>query len=97
MSSFKVEVIADSSGTWRGNGLRFRNAEAAETCGQSGVFAPAVGIIASIQAAETLKLLLDIGDTLAGRLMLLDALTMRWRTIRLSQDPDCPVCSVRQA
>lgn len=71
--------------------------EAAETCGQGGVFAPAVGIIASIQAAETLKLLLDIGDTLAGRLMLLDALAMCWRTVRLSQDPDCPVCSVRQA
>jgi len=71
--------------------------EAAETCGQGGVFAPAAGIIASIQVAETLKLLLDIGDTLAGRLMLLDALTMNWRTIRLSQDPACPVCAARQA
>lgn len=69
--------------------------EAAESCAESGVLAPVAGIIASIQAAEVLKILLDAGDTLAGRLLLLDALAMTWRTVRLIQDPACPVCSSR--
>ena len=57
-----------------------------------GVFAPLTGIIGSIQAAEALKLLTGTGETLAGRLLLLDALTMQVRTIRLTKDPACPVC-----
>ncbi|MFZ5593599.1 MAG: HesA/MoeB/ThiF family protein [Pseudomonadota bacterium] len=69
--------------------------EAAESCAESGVLAPVAGIIASIQAVETLKILLDAGDTLAGRLLLLDALAMTWRTVRLARDPACPVCSLR--
>ncbi len=61
-------------------------------CSVMGVFAPLVGIIGSMQAAETLKVLLNIGATLNGRLQLLDGLTMNWRTTRLRQDPTCTVC-----
>jgi adenylyltransferase/sulfurtransferase len=48
-----------------------------------------------MQAAEALKLLVGCGETLTGRLLLLDALTMEWRTIRLGRDPGCPVCALR--
>jgi adenylyltransferase/sulfurtransferase len=61
-------------------------------CAVMGVFAPLTGIVGSIQAAEALKLLAGTGETLAGRLLLLDALTMQVRTIKLARDPSCPVC-----
>ena len=66
--------------------------ELGESCSQTGVLAPLVGIIGSIQATETIKVLLDIGETLTGRLLILDALSMEWRSIKLRKDPDCPVC-----
>jgi molybdopterin-synthase adenylyltransferase len=66
--------------------------EPEEPCAVFGVLAPAAGIIGSIQATETLKTLLGMGESLAGRLLLLDALTMEWREIKLRKDPDCPVC-----
>jgi len=66
--------------------------ELGESCSQTGVLAPLVGIIGSIQATETIKVLLDIGETLTGRLLVLDALSMEWRSIKLKKDPDCPVC-----
>ncbi len=62
-------------------------------CATNGVFAPLVGMIGTTQAAEALKLLMGIGDSLQGRLLLLDALAMEWRTIKLSKDPACIVCS----
>ena len=61
-------------------------------CAVMGVFAPLVGIIGSIQAAETLKLVMGVGRDLTGRLLLLDALTMEWRNVRLKKDPQCAVC-----
>ena len=61
-------------------------------CAESGVFSPLVGIIGTVQAAETLKLLLGIGQPLNGRLLLLDALAMEWRSIKLKRDPQCAVC-----
>ena len=61
-------------------------------CAVMGVFAPLTGIVGSIQAAEALKLVTGAGETLAGRLLLLDALTMQVRTITLAKDPACPVC-----
>jgi len=61
-------------------------------CAVMGVFAPLTGIIGSMQAAEALKLLAGIGETLSGRLLLLDALAMEWRTVRLKRDPACAVC-----
>jgi adenylyltransferase/sulfurtransferase len=66
-------------------------------CAVMGVFAPLTGIVGSIQAAEALKLLTGAGETLAGRLLLLDALTMQVRTIRLAKDPACVVCAQRKA
>ncbi len=62
-------------------------------CATMGVFSPLVGIIGCTQAAEALKILLGIGETLNGRVQLLDGLTMQWRSIRLGKDPDCGVCS----
>jgi adenylyltransferase/sulfurtransferase len=64
-------------------------------CATMGVFAPLVGIVGSTQAAEALKLLAAVGTSLAGRLLLLDALTMQWREVRVPRDPACPVCSDR--
>jgi len=61
-------------------------------CAVMGVFAPLTGIVGSIQAAEALKLITGAGDTLAGRLLLLDTLAMQVRTIRLQKDPACTVC-----
>jgi len=68
-------------------------AELAETCSESGVLAPIVGIVGSIQALETLKLLANVGKLLSGRLLIIDGNTMEWREIRLKKDPECPVCS----
>mgnify|MGYP000936648340 FL=1 len=62
-------------------------------CALFGVFAPLVGIIGSMQAAEALKLLIPTGTSLNGRLLLLNALQMEWRTLRLKRDPACAVCS----
>ena len=53
------------------------------------------GLIGTIQATEAIKLVLGIGRTLAGRLLLVDALTMEHRTVRLRPDPDCPACGTR--
>ena len=64
-------------------------------CSQMGVFAPLVGIVGSMQAAEALKLLVGIGTSVAGRLQMLDARTMEWTEIRVSRDPACPVCRAR--
>ena len=65
---------------------------AEETCARNGVLAPVVGIIGSIQATEAIKVLTGLGEPLFGRLLLLDALRMEWRSVRLTADPACPVC-----
>ena len=64
----------------------------AETCAQTGVLAPVVGIIGSIQALEAIKILSGLGEPLTGRLLLLDAARMEWRSVRVRRWPDCPVC-----
>jgi len=61
-------------------------------CATMGVFAPLVGIVGAAQAAEALKLLAGVGRSLAGRLLLLDALAMQWREVTVPRDPGCPVC-----
>ena len=61
-------------------------------CATMGVFAPLVGIIGTVQAAEALKLLAGIGQSLAGRLQMLDARTMEWTEIRMARQPGCAVC-----
>jgi len=57
------------------------------------VFAPLVGIIGTMQAAEALKLLAGVGSSLAGRLQMLDARSMEWNEIRVARAPACPVCA----
>ena len=64
-------------------------------CATMGVFAPLVSIIGATQAAEALKLVAGVGETIAGRLLLLDAQSMRWREVRIPRDPQCPVCGGR--
>lgn len=61
-------------------------------CATMGVFAPLVGIVGAVQAAEALKILAGVGTSLAGRLQMLDARTMEWNEIRLPRQPGCPVC-----
>jgi len=62
-------------------------------CSVMGVFAPLTGIVGATQAMEALKLLAGIGASLSGRLLLLDAKNADWRTVRVSKDPACPVCT----
>lgn len=69
--------------------------ETAESCSQTGVFSPLVGIIGSAQAGETIKLLTQIGKPLIGKLWRIDAKTLSQRSSNLLRDPDCPVCSRR--
>jgi len=64
-------------------------------CAVMGVFAPLTGIIGAVQAAEALKLVIGCGESLAGRLLLLDGLAMEWRSIAVPRDPECAVCSIR--
>ncbi|MBP5987768.1 MAG: molybdopterin-synthase adenylyltransferase MoeB [Azonexus sp.] len=61
-------------------------------CAVMGVFAPLTGIIGTMQAAEALKVVAGIGEALTGRLLLLDALSMEWNTIRFRKDAGCGVC-----
>ena len=62
-------------------------------CAVMGVFAPITGIIGAVQAAEALKMLADVGESLNGRLLLLDGLSMEWRQVRLKKDSACAVCA----
>lgn len=65
-----------------------------ETCAQSGVLSPVVGIIGSIQATEAIKILTGIGQDLCGRLIVFDALHMEWCEIKLKKNLHCPTCSI---
>lgn len=64
-----------------------------ESCSDSGVLAPLVGIIGATMALETIKLIMHIGSSLAGYLLMLDAASMQWRKLKLPRDPECPNCS----
>ena len=66
-------------------------------CAVMGVFSPLTGIIGCIQAAEAIKVLLGIGETLHGRLLLLDGLAMHLRSFKLKKDPQCPACGSASA
>ncbi|MCC5064795.1 molybdopterin-synthase adenylyltransferase MoeB [Xanthomonas campestris] len=67
--------------------------EFAPSCAEAGVLGVLPGVIGLLQATEAIKLLLGLGDSLAGRLLSFDALAMRFREIRLPPDPQCPVCA----
>jgi molybdopterin/thiamine biosynthesis adenylyltransferase len=76
----------------------FSPSEAVEeaNCATMGVFAPLVGIVGTMQAAEALKLLCGIGRPLTGRLLMLDARGMDWQEVRIARDPACQVCGNHQ-
>jgi len=65
------------------------------TCSESGVLAPLVGVIGSMQALEVLKVITGVGDTLVGRVLIFDAKTMQWQSLKLKADKQCPVCSIK--
>jgi len=67
-------------------------AELAPSCAEAGVLGVLPGIVGSIQAVETIKLLLELGDPLVGRLMTYDALDQSFRTFKVRRDPSCPAC-----
>ncbi len=63
-----------------------------ERCAVTGVFAPLVGIVGVMQAAEAIKLIAGIGESVAGKMMMFDSLAARWHRVNLKQDPACTVC-----
>ena len=75
------------------NCLYNSDGEELQNCATNGVIAPITGIIGSVQALEAMKLIMAIGETLTGRLLLLDGLTMEWNTMKLKKNPECPTCS----
>ena len=64
-----------------------------ESCSANGVFAPLLGIVGSMQACETIKVILDAGKTIHGKLLLIDALNMEIREAKLIKDNNCPICT----
>ena len=62
-------------------------------CSQMGVFAPLTGAIGAMQAMEAIKLIAGIGESLNGRLVVFDAMTANWRSMKVAKDPSCLVCS----
>ena len=68
-------------------------AEVEQSCTANGVISPLLGIVGSIQACEAMKIIMNLGETLEGRLLLLDVMHMEWHTAKLNKDPNCPVCS----
>ncbi|NKC16535.1 MAG: molybdopterin-synthase adenylyltransferase MoeB [Gammaproteobacteria bacterium] len=72
------------------------NSVAGEPCSLVGVLAPLLGVIGSVQATETLKLLCGMGTSMTGRLLLLDAARMEWHNLRLKRSTKCPVCAHRK-
>lgn len=67
-----------------------------QNCAEAGVLGVLPGLVGTLQATEVLKLVLGLGDSLAGRLLLVDALRMQFRSIALERDPDCPACGTRE-
>jgi molybdopterin/thiamine biosynthesis adenylyltransferase/rhodanese-related sulfurtransferase len=65
------------------------------SCAEGGVLGVLPGLVGTMQAIETIKIILGIGETLAGRLLMVDALSMEFRTVQLRRDPQCPACGVR--
>ncbi|MGH8027083.1 MAG: molybdopterin-synthase adenylyltransferase MoeB [Pseudoxanthomonas sp.] len=97
---FEGQVSVFDAGRHRGQAPCYRclfpeppAAEFAPNCAEAGVLGVLPGVIGLLQANEAIKLLLDIGEPLSGRLLHFDALTMRFREMRLRPDPDCAVCA----
>ena len=71
-------------------------AGAVPSCAEAGVLGVLPGLVGTIQATEAIKLILGEGNPLIGRLLLIDALSMQFRTIELRRDPECPACGTRE-
>jgi adenylyltransferase/sulfurtransferase len=67
--------------------------ELEESCSETGILGSVTGLIGSIQATEVIKLLLNIGQSLSNRLLLVDALSMEWHSVKIKKDPKCAACS----
>ena len=67
------------------------------SCSANGVMAPVVGVIGSLQALETIKVIASYGEPLVGRLLIFDGLTMSWREVKLPRDTNCAACCHRPA
>lgn len=100
VQQFEGQVSVFDAGRHRGQAPCYRclfpeppAPEFAPNCAEAGVFGVLPGIVGLLQATEVLKLLLQLGDSLRGRLLGFDALAMRFRELRLPPDPDCPVCA----
>ncbi|HYG05721.1 MAG TPA: molybdopterin-synthase adenylyltransferase MoeB [Stenotrophomonas sp.] len=100
VQQFEGQVSVFDAGRRRGQAPCYRclfpeppAPEFAPNCAEAGVFGVLPGIVGLLQATEVLKLLLDLGEPLRGRLLGFDALAMRFRELRLPPDPDCPVCA----
>ena len=76
------------------NCLYHSEGEEAQTCATNGVIAPITGIVGSIQALEAMKLIVGAGETLIGRLLLIDGLTMEFNVMKFKKNPLCPTCSL---
>jgi len=101
---FEGQVSVFDAGRQRGKAPCYRclfpeppPPEAAPNCSEVGVLGVLPGVIGLLQATEAMKLLLGLGEPLAGRLLHFDALSMRFRETRLAPDPDCPVCAPGKA
>jgi molybdopterin/thiamine biosynthesis adenylyltransferase/rhodanese-related sulfurtransferase len=101
---FEGQVSVFDAGRHRGRAPCYRclfpeppPPEAAPNCAEAGVLGVLPGVIGLLQATEAIKLILGVGEPLAGRLLHFDAMGMRFRETRLSADPDCPVCAAGRA
>mgnify|MGYP002393302477 CR=1 FL=1 len=101
---FEGQVSVFDAGRRRGQAPCYRclfpeppPAEAAPNCAEAGVLGVLPGVIGLLQATEAIKLVLGIGESLAGRLLQFDALAMRFRDFRVEADPQCPVCAPDRA
>ncbi|NOR80208.1 MAG: molybdopterin-synthase adenylyltransferase MoeB, partial [Methyloprofundus sp.] len=88
----QVSVFATDEDSPCYNCLYAESGEELQNCATNGVISPITGIIGSIQAMEAMKLIMDIGETLTGRLLLLDGLSMQWNEMKLRKNMLCPTC-----
>ena len=66
------------------------------SCAEAGVLGVVPGLVGTIQATEAIKIVLGLGETLVGKLLMIDAMTMAFRTLEIRRDPECPACGTRQ-
>ncbi len=88
----QVSVFAAQENSPCYNCLYADTSEEMQNCASNGVIAPITGIVGSIQAMEAMKLIMNIGETLTGRLLILDALSMQWNVMKLRKNVHCPTC-----